>query len=491
MIPVTLDKTTYRPGEYISIELDFGGGLDRLDNCTNINVDIFRVDVERNNFAFGFGESPKLEGHKLRFTKKLPDTFTEGLYVVSGLRLIYGENSVEVKGIEVNDVNELFFWVSDREFFTKDELLQKIARVEQERIQFINAAYITPEAVNGIAARTYKVMVFAVGCLLHSPQIMKGYIIQPLGQGFSYVHMHEVATKYTQAQYGLALSRSDVIQSSFAQSTPLFVIDYQNVLAVNYEGAGSFCAQYSENIFTVLAYDRGQRPRSFATVIVDIETSEVWQAFHFPGYKGNLISDFDPSATANSLDRYMPKLESSPWVDLIMRIYADANTEQNRNYAFLKYWQILEMIAKKKITDNSAHIFRPNGIEITYPNGGPITTKYPLGKVYKFIFDSQAPSSFSQCGDGSKLIFESHQDATKNPNYDASIKVVTLWDTLASLYEIRNATAHSGEFNVDTAKCGTGKAKVAAELLNLQHGEYIRYVQSILWFVMAKEINAA
>ena len=491
MAEILLNKTTYGAEDEIDILINFSDSSQTLENVSNISIDIFRVDIERNNFVFGFGAKPPEGSQVANIKQKLPNNFQKGLYVVSGVKLIYGEDGHEIRNVEIEESRKRFFWFSNDEMLTENDLYRKISELEISRKQYLNAEIQTTAALGGDQCRQYKVIIFGVGCLLHSPQLMKGYVLYPLGRGYSYDHMLSAVNDFTQKNYGFHLDKDESIKSSFASSTPLFAVEFNNIKALDHRDAGSYCEYFSENIFTILAYDRGQRPRTFATVIVDPETSQIWQAFHFPGYRGNLVSDFNPSSTANTLQRLLPRIESSPWVDLILRIYADAKTETNRDYACLKFWQLLEMIAKKHVPDNTIEILRPDGTPIEDANGNAVTTKYALGKVYKYLFDSEAGSSVRHSNDGEKIIFESSGDARENPNFDENTTVISLWDTLSALYQIRNATAHAGKFDIDSARSGGERERKAMKLLCLTHGAFIDHVGSIVMSVVSSEISNA
>lgn len=491
MAEIQLKKTTYGSEDEIDIQINFSNSPQALENVTNINIDIFRVDIERNNFVFGFGAKPPEGSLVANIKQKLPNNFQEGLYVVSGIKLIYGEDGHDKRNVEIEDSRKRFFWFSNNETLAEKDIYRKITEFEVSRQQYVNSEIKTTAALGSDQCKQYKVIIFGVGCLLHSLQLMKGYVLYPLGLGYSYDHMLSAVNDFTQKKYGFHLDRVESIESSFASSTPLFAVEFNNIRALNHSDAGSHCGYFSENIFTILAYDRGQRPRTFATIIVDVKTSEIWQSFHFPGYRGNLISDFNPSSTANTLQRLLHRIERSPWVDLILRIYADAKTETNRDYACFKYWQILEMIAKKHVSDNTIEVSRPDGTPIEDAIGKAVTTKYALGKVYKYLFDREGGLSVRHSNGSEKIIFESSEDARANPNFDANTTVISLWDTLSALYQIRNATAHSGKFNVDIASSGGLRERKAVELLSLSHGAFIDYVSGILMSVVSTEINNA
>ena len=149
MINARLNKASYTIGDTIRILLDFSSNDQLLQDVANINIDIFRVERNRNNFVFGFGHSPETSGGTITISKKLPETFTEGLYLVSGIRLIQGETQDgTATPAPINDITRLFFWFSkDNKYeFSESELTDKINKLDFERGEYNNAPTITDTA---------------------------------------------------------------------------------------------------------------------------------------------------------------------------------------------------------------------------------------------------------------------------------------------------------------------------------------------------------
>lgn len=495
MIDAWIDKSSYKVGEELQIFLDFSSNKHLLHGGVNINVNISKIKRERNQLALGFGYICEGVESTITIKRKIPDSFKEGLYLVGGLRLIpVDEQNSQPFPITPNDITKLFFWVyaDQNQELSALELTEKINKLDAERANYNNVVITTEAAMDSTNPNLYKVLVFGVGCLIHASQNMEGYALHPIGSGFSYVHMLDAVNSYTAAKYGFRLDGVESIQTSFSSSTPLFVVDFANVNAINQTDAGNHCSRESENIFTILAYDRGQRPNSFATVIIDSKTGESWQGFHFPGYRGNLVSDFNPTSTAETLDRLLPKLGTSPWLDLIMRIYADAESEANPNYAYLKFWSILEMISRREVSDNNIELTYPNGDKILDYGGTVVRTNSALGRAYKYVVDLEIPPSHVSFGANSgKLIFETYEDATDNPNYDEQTKIVTLWDRLSAMYQIRNSTAHSGMFDPIEARNGNSREKLAAELWEIEYQTLLREIGSMMKVIVSHELKGA
>jgi len=492
---VTLSNTSFSKKDNIKLYIDFESDLDLLKKVTNISINISRIDKQRNHFVLGFGSAPDISSSIAQASKSIPDNWEEGLYLISSINLITAETPEgNIRIVPRKDIPDLFFWYSGTQSLelVEHELTDKINQLNDERGRFMNTELISSNVTDINKATSYKVMIFAVGCLVHSPQIMKGYTLHPLDRGYDYSHMLDAVNSFVTLKHGITLEPVESIKHSFSSSTPLFVIEYINIKAIDHIDAGKFCTLLSEKIFTILAYEKGQRPSHFASLIVDSNSNESWQAFHFPGYRGNLVSDFNPSSTADALERILPKIDTSPWIDLLMRTYADAESEQNSNYACLKFWSILEMVAKKEVTDNNIELSYPNGDAIYDFGGNVVKTKSALGKVYKHVLDSGVPSSIISNGEnGTKLIFESYDDAEKNPNFDEKTTIIKLWETMSALYEIRNSTAHSGKFDYDAAKTGNAREQLAAKLWELEYQTFLREIRNILKFIVSKELNNA
>lgn len=497
MVTVTLSSPSYSENDVLSLRIDFSSNLELLKKFDNININITRIDKQRNYFVLGFGSKPDVSSTVLEISQPIPDEWIDGLYLVGEIKLIKSDQpQTQVRITSNQDVPTLFFWYSrdSATKLTEAQLAEKINQLNRQRGEFINTVLTTSkiaEAASTAKAANFRVLIFGVGCLVHSQQLMEGYTLHPLGRGYEYSHMIDAVNSFLEPNYGIKLARNERIGQTFGASTPLFVIEFRNIKALDHNDAGQYCTSFSEDIFTILAYEKGQRPNQFASVIINTATNEILQAFHFPGYRGNLVSDFNASSTADTIERVLPKINSSPWIDLLMKTYADAQSEQNPNYACFKFWSILEMVAKKEIISNTDELTYPDGNKIYDLDGKVVKTKYALGKVYKHVLDSCIPPSFMSFQNETKLIFETHEDATKNPNTDANTKVIKLWEFLCALYEIRNSTAHSGKFDPNAAKLGGQREQLAATLWELEHQTFVREVRTILKIIVAKEINKA
>jgi hypothetical protein len=76
-------------------------------------------------------------------------------------------------------------------------------------------------------------------------------------------------------------------------------------------------------------------------------SNQRWHLYEMPGYKGNLISDFNPVSTANQIERLLPRLQVDSFARLLMKTYAEATAEGDYGFSLLRYWSILELVGDK------------------------------------------------------------------------------------------------------------------------------------------------
>jgi len=487
-VNLTLNKTTYSRDEELQIELDLGLSPDLASNLTTINIDISIINVERNRFVWGFGYAPQVVNNKIQIRRKLDENLSEGLYVISGLKFIYGRDGSRqiVLGPE-KDIPRTLFWLGSKSDTSIDHvgLNSRFKELLIARNNYINKVIITRQASEPAApTKNYIVLVFAVGCLVHGTHNLAGYTIYPLRQGYSYEHMLKSINNFLAKKCGITLSFDKGIDEDFGHSTPLFVIEYKNVVALDEIDAARWCADYSDDIFTILSYEKGQRPNQYATVAIEPKTKRLWQWFHFPGYSGNLISSFNPSSTADMIDALLPRIQNSPWLDLILHSFGEATSEKNVNVAYLKHWSVLELIGKRRVRENDIKLTYPNGDAIIDSQGKNATTKNALGKVYRWLMQSEVPAL-----NGSDVIFETYQTARERAMPDNEIEIVKLWDVLKAAYEIRNSTAHEGSFDLAKASQGDERQKLAAYLFNLANNIHFDYTKLITKYAVSQEIS--
>ena len=90
-VAASVNKPSFVPGETIRLTLHFEAAAEDLGAVSNVSVNFYRVEAERNQFAFGFGNAPIQQGNTLALTQALPETIPCGLYLVHHVNLSRGD----------------------------------------------------------------------------------------------------------------------------------------------------------------------------------------------------------------------------------------------------------------------------------------------------------------------------------------------------------------------------------------------------------------
>ena len=188
------NKVAYLAGDEICITLMFDNLPDDFANANNINIDLQRVECGRNQSTFGFGSNPSWSIKTAVMKQRLPDNIQAGLYVIDGAMIIVGDPGSGIRQQRVR-FNPIFLAIQTavEPPLTEPDLAQLIARAENERHTYLTAEIETELSRQGVGQkRKFTVLVFCVGCLLHSPQQLEGYSLVPSGMGLSHRRLLEI-----------------------------------------------------------------------------------------------------------------------------------------------------------------------------------------------------------------------------------------------------------------------------------------------------------
>ena len=465
LIEVLSNEVSYRAGENLILQFVFAPPFAELARVRNISVDIFCVQKARNQFVRGFGVAPTLTDTTITVTHTLPNDFPDGLYVIGQVSMSRGDNQPIPDHL---NFAPLFFAVqqSDQPRISQVELGRIVEQASRDRNAHTQAPIRTQASGRALTSRGFRVLVVGVGCLLQASQPLEGFTIHPIGRGLSYGRMLEIAN---QALKGCGIRQIDFdleIEKQFGQATPTFLIDYWNVVAIDEQDALSHSRAHSDLVFDLLGLDRGQKPREIFLAALDRTSGQCWWSFTFPGYGGNLVSDFNPVCTANLIESVTPRLQSDPFLRLLVRSYAEATAEADSSIAVLRAWTVLELLADREISRGQpiAHL---DGTAILNARGNLKTTDAKEGRVYEFVRRSGAGfpihATWHVEGVEQRFLVGAGEE---HPGFVPGTRLIPLWDLVRSAYAIRNCVAHEGYFSAETVDRADADQVVAADLIS-------------------------
>ncbi|TIW20879.1 MAG: hypothetical protein E5V65_07280 [Mesorhizobium sp.] len=484
-----INSHSYTAGEqfvcFLSVPPNFP-----ISQVKNVSIDFFRFDILRNQFAFGFGATPKIAGRTLELEQSFPADMIPGFYgvqraTISVIPLDDGGSDQNI-AVEFSPVT-IQVRTSAQVPDTPQLIDKEIAAIGLRRAALARKPHFVTPVTKPEEGSRFLVQVFAVGCLIYARQQLEGYSILPLGLGLSHRNMWEIVNGFLESEGREPIAFVDQTEQSFMASTPIFVITYEEVVAADIDAASDYCIKHSQHIFSILGLDRGQKPRAFAYVIGQYDTPNLWHWFAFPGYQGNLLSDFNPVETSNRIERLLPRLEANPFSRLIVSTYGDATGEQEYGFALLRFWAVMELIAEHTVAIGAA-VTNPDGSPILNAKGNPETTSSKHGRVYEYILSTGLYSStgyYTEAG-VQKTVFVG--DLTSQSASSAT-EAISLWDMVRAVYAIRNSIAHEGQFDPAKAQTGDKYQQLAARLTTRPQGpDPLQFIKSQARLAIGREV---
>jgi len=491
---LTLNAHSYLAGERVVCRLTVVLDVP-LDSITNVSLAFFRVEAIRDQFAFSFGTAPRVVEDTLKLEQNFPADFRAGLYGIGGATLSIGsiDGAAQPSRPAIKNVRVAFSPVifqvraALEQPASPEAIAQQAAAIFAHRAQLAGKPFIVAPLTGAKDQPSFSIFVFGVGCLIHQPQQLEGFAILPFGRGLSHRDMSDIVNGFLKGSGFEPLPFIEATEQAFAASTPVFAVAYATVVATGPEAALEYCRQHAERVFSILGIDRGQKPRAFAYVANQHNTNQWWHRFAFPGYRGNLLSDFNPMKTANEIERLLPRLEANPFSRLIVSTYSDATSEHEYGFALLRFWSVLELVADRAIAGGMP-VRHPDGTTILNARGNPETTNSKHGRVYAYIL---AHGAFEETGSYAEAGVQKsyHVGDARNPNVTTITEVFTLWEMVRATYAIRNAVAHEGQFDLVKAQAGDMYQQLAARLRTSgQLPDPLRFIKMQAQFALWREV---
>ena len=458
-----------------------------MASVSNVSVDLFRAEIKRNQFVFGFGSKPNVSGDVLTVTQKLTAELGPGLYVLSSATLCWNNELEKNAAVRFNPV---FFAIIAGDDFAPDRaaLTKMIEHVSAERRAHAQKPILTTASDDPVSGKRFRILILGVGCLLHTSQQLEGFVIVPLGRGFSYGRMLEIVNQTLKSGAIRQLNFDPQLELQHEQATPAFLIDYFCVVGRDHSDALDHCRKHADLMFDLLALDRGHKPREFFCMAIDHATGNAWHLFLLPGYRGNLVCDFNPVSTANLIETVTPRLERHPFLRLLVRSYAEATAERDEGIALLRAWTVMELLADREILEGQA-ISHPNGTPILRQDGKPKTTKAKEARVYEFIRRTGVyEGHFSSNIDGIERRFLLGADES-HPGFVPGTVLISLWDVVRAAYAIRNCVAHEGYFSPDQVDVAVPDQVLASDLIKNTLVDPRRWIRNQAHLAVRRELN--
>ncbi|MEX1092375.1 MAG: hypothetical protein WEF28_04385 [Acidimicrobiia bacterium] len=213
------------------------------------------------------------------------------------------------------------------------------------------------------------------------------------------------------------------------RSQPVAFLGIGRIRAHDEHEAHALAAHWAEAVLDVLALRRGARGTLLAAAVRGLsDHGSALIAPHGRTYQGNLLGGFISGEDPHGFVEDVRAVEADSRLALLLHLHAEAESEDNLDFAYFRFWGLLEMASTLRIPE-AGTVTDFSGSPV-YADGRRVTTSNTRGRVYEFIKRHYVAGSVS----------EARGDIDDSAD---------MWNATAVWYGRRNATAHHGGFRPD------------------------------------------
>jgi hypothetical protein len=361
-----------------------------------------------------------------------------------------------------------------------DDASRTISAIRQQRQDLLDAALVAPGC--HLNSKRHSLVVYFEGVRLHAPQVLEGLQLLPVHGGVGIEGFEQSVTEHLTSLGRQRVSFSDAAKNDFRSANSVFAVLIPNIRADSMGQALEVGLDTARRVTTVLAIERGERPRRLATFYKDEEGQSLWGEQE--NYRGNLLAPLFSDEQAAFIEKLMPIVSKSDFAELLLELLAQAVGERNPAYQHFRYWALIEQIAKPKLPGDDLDILRPDGSQMLTSTGRPQKSRGALAKVYLYLrsVGQYAYPLHRPAVDGRRTLIEGAIPQVG----DQATEVTSLWDALSGAYQLRNQVAHEGHFSRSPP---VTDAEKMAHRLKTDHSTHNGFLSNIATNAVLREVE--
>lgn len=473
-----------------------------LSDSTDIRITLFGVEEAETTFRTMTSLPATVVKEGLEATldvSTINNVFVSGrMYEIAVIELFDSESKLLAYLHRDIDFPRTFFIFKanpDEPSLSSEEISQKALQVERRREENYSEPLGDPFAPD---TKEFQILMFVERLLLTRLLLFPGLRVSPLIQSFEPVQKSAGLggsdelefINYVLRDMGWIDPQHGIDRSSWRDKSsherPVVMIHAPRVFASNLSSALRLSHSARDRLLELLAFHRNASGRPFATAIrrVDPTTGQYDELRVYPEgerYKGNLIGGFISGEDQSVLLTDYKAMQSEPFLSFILYLHAEAQAEGSLDFAYFRYWNLLETIASERL-QAAIPVTDFEGKQILTKDGAPFDTGGARGRVYELVKQGMQSHGHGE---------EFHQEA-RNLS-------LSLWEAVHVWYGFRNATAHHGGFNPNDPRqkkqswygVAVDAQQKGAQPSGYGHDPYFSYLKEVTSDVVEWELGAA
>lgn len=358
MSSVSLDVFSQVRGLPIAVSVDFPDST----AYQQMQFEIFDSGVRNPSSIMGFGAGIEIGGGGKVTASIDTKHLVAGTYELKLIRFHSGTQVATAPPLDLiggRDYSRLFFEViADGDSKAKSEDLKREVLAKERNLEedFLSPIDIrTNSEILGVACAVF---VFIKCLLLGTPMRFEHYELAPTGAGLDSKDEVEFINTFfrERTSVGITFPYDDNLRQHSRQTQPVCMLYFPNLIADNCEKARDHSREIAEQVLLTLSLLRGASGSVFEIVVLNRKSNEALKYGYGGIYAGNLMTGSMAGEDAQRAERYNVGISGNQFNRFLTRLFKEALAEVNSDFQYVRYWQILEVLAESR----------------NYPEGDPL-----------------------------------------------------------------------------------------------------------------------
>lgn len=196
-------------------------------------------------------------------------------------------------------------------------------------------------------------LVFVRDVLIGTAVRFRNFELIPTGSGLDSKDSLEFVNTFLKerTRTGLTFPYDDAARQSSRSSAPVCVVHFPTLVGSTREQVRDHCLDQVQALLLALSLSRDAGGAIFEVVLIDRTGGQSIKYSVSSPYVDNLLTGDLSGESALTLETYLLGLENDPMTSFLVSLYKQARREPNADYQYLRFWQILEVMADTKNYD--------------------------------------------------------------------------------------------------------------------------------------------
>lgn len=199
----------------------------------------------------------------------------------------------------------------------------------------------TPETQNYVA------FVFVKNCLLTKKMRLGQYELIPL-EGLGCIDITNLINQFLRNSNLRALGNLEETLNKAKQGQPIIVAHFPKVVAKDTDSAGKIVESEINILKNLLSIHRNSYAEIVGCVLINVGARQMCYRIITPDYRGNFLGGDIAGEFPRTIITQMEKVRESSSLQLYVTLYKEALKETKTEFAYFRFWNLIETIARSK-----------------------------------------------------------------------------------------------------------------------------------------------